>query len=719
MPRLVGNTMKNFFRSLRYLRPYRGRLAISIVCVLFIAVLWGGGMGMIAPIMKIMVDPEGLHGWAWRSMTQDRLGARIVLRDAPVGLEVDGQPIARAVDMVNVDDDGPAAQAGLGPNRWIIALVDDKESPPAPGRTLIRRLADWPKEKAVTLQVYDPHTSRSGTTVVTLEEAEWGSRILARVARWVPEPADYAGRVPLMIWALATVVAINLVRDALRFVQEYLVQSTVWRAVMDIRCDNYNVALRLPVTFYAREGASDTMSRFIQDTHEVARGQIALFGKTIAEPAKAVASLGIALYLSWKLTLLAMLAGPIAYLLIREFGRRMRRSTKRALESWAGILGVLEETLTGIRVVKTYTMESTERRRFFQANRRLYKQQRRIARIDAMTAPTVEILGITAGLLAAGVGGYWVLRGQALDASLFMAWMGCLAGMFDPVRKLSKVFPRFQRSDAAATRVFELNDQMQEKRAPGALMLPRHHESIVFENVQYRYPGAADDALRDIDLAIPAGQTLALVGPNGCGKTTLVSLLPRLMDPSGGRLLIDGHDLSQCSLRSLRRQIGFVTQETVLFNATIAENVSYGLRRPHREQVLDAARKAFVHEFVEELPEGYDTMVGEHGATLSGGQKQRITIARAILRNPSILIFDEATSQIDSESEQRIHQAMETFRADRTTLLIAHRFSTVMSANRIAVMGNGRIIDAGTHEELLKRCDLYKKLYETQFGAGQ
>jgi ABC-type multidrug transport system fused ATPase/permease subunit len=245
--------------------------------------------------------------------------------------------------------------------------------------------------------------------------------------------------------------------------------------------------------------------------------------------------------------------------------------------------------------------------------------------------------------------------------------------------------------------------------------LKRHSQSIEFRDVSFRYPSASEDAVKHADILIQAGQTVAIVGPNGSGKTTLVSLVPRLLSPTAGRVLIDGTDIATVSLKSLRRQIGLVTQDTVMFHATIGENIAYGKRRARREEVLAAAERAFVDEFVRQLPDGYETMVGEHGATLSGGQKQRIAIARAILRDPTLLIFDEAMSQVDSDSESRIHQAMSEFAKGRTTLLVAHRFATVLSADHIVVMDRGAIIDTGTHAELLTRCELYRNLYQTQF----
>jgi subfamily B ATP-binding cassette protein MsbA len=283
------------------------------------------------------------------------------------------------------------------------------------------------------------------------------------------------------------------------------------------------------------------------------------------------------------------------------------------------------------------------------------------------------------------------------------------------VRKLAKVSTKFQQSDAAAKRVFELQDATEEPHVPNPVTLLRHGKSIEFRDVTFRYPSAATDAVKNFNLTIQVGQRVAIVGPNGSGKTTLVSMLPRLLDPTSGVILIDGQDITQVSYRSLRRQIGLVTQDSVLFHATIGENISYGLRHPHQEDVLAASHKAFVDEFVHDLPDGYDTMVGEHGTTLSGGQKQRISIARAILRDPSILIFDEAMSQVDSDSERRIQQAMEEFIKGRTSLMIAHRFATVLSADRIVVMADGALVDSGTHEELLKRCELYHHLYKTQF----
>ncbi len=712
--------MKDFLRSLQYLKPYRKRLAIAIACTLVIAILWGGGLAMMLPAMKILISDEGFHGWAWNSMTEDRVGARVVQQRVPAGMRVDDRDLSMVLSIVHAEKNQPAHVAGIRAGDWIIGLdTPDANALPIRGDVLARRIARTDANQLLPLRIYRPDAENRGpptsrTVKVRMGQLELKSETLGWAAMRIPEPDSRAGRFPLLLGVLIAGLVVTYLRDILRFTQEYLVNTAVWQGIMDVRCDNYNVVLRLPTTFFSEKGVSDTMSRFVQDTGELARGQQTLFGKTLVEPAKAIASIVLAMMLSWQLTLLAMIAGPPAYVLIRKFGKIMKRASRRALESWSAMLAVLEETLTGMRVVKAYTMESSERKRFLRVNRGLVKQQRRMSRIDAATSPAVEALGLTAAMGAVALAGYWVLNNE-LDAQVFIALMACLAAMFDPVRKLAKVATRFQRADAAAKRIFDLQDTPQEVRRRKAPTLPRHSESIQFRNICFRYPNAEDDALKYLNLEIKHGQTVAIVGPNGCGKTTMVSLLPRLIDPSEGTILIDGRDIHEHSLRSLRSQIGLVTQDTVLFHATIAENIAYGKRRARDEDVLAAAKKAFVDEFVQQMPDGYDSMVGEHGATLSGGQKQRISIARAILRDPAILIFDEATSQVDPDSERRIHQAMEEFMADRTTLMIAHRFQTVMAADQIVVMNAGQIEATGTHKELLATCELYRHLYKTQF----
>ena len=710
--------MKHFNRSLKYLKPYKARLAMSVLCVVCISVLWGGGLGLLGPGGKILLSDEGLHGWSYITASGDRLQGSISLMTVPHGTQITPEePLVHVLSVHKVKEAGPAAAAGIIAGDWVVGVYDADASHKVLSALAVSKiLAQAPKDATVSLRVFNPLTRSDRTVNVAMGKPRFGSDLLLQAVSRIPEPQDSADKYKLFLGVVILGLLVTYVRDFFRVMQDYLVSTTVVRAIMDIRSEAYDVALRLPMTFFSRHGTTDTISRFVKDTNVLSEGQTTLFGKTLAEPFNAVASVVVALCFSWKLTLIALVAGPPAAILIRYFGKQMRRASKKSLQGWSVLLAVLNETLTGIRVVKAYTMEGTERRRFFRSNRELFAQQKKMAWIDAMSGPSIESMGLTAAMGAAALAGYWVLYTHEMEATDFLVVMGCLAAMFDPVRKLSKVFTRFQQSDAAAARVFEVIDGEQEKVVHGAPMLPRHARDIELRNVCFRYPGASEDALKNINLTIPAGQTVAVVGPNGCGKTTLVSLIPRLLDPTSGQVLIDGHDVSQYSIRSLRRQIGLVTQDAVLFHASIGENVAYGLRRPRQADVLAAARKAFVDEFVRELPEGYETMVGEHGATLSGGQKQRISIARAILRDPAILIFDEATSQIDADSEQRIHQAMDEFIKDRTALMIAHRFQTVRQAHQIVVMNAGRIEAVGTHEELMTRCPLYENLYRTQLG---
>jgi ABC-type multidrug transport system fused ATPase/permease subunit len=708
--------MTNFWRSLRYLLPYKGKLIVSVICVILMTVLWAGGIGMVAPGSQVLIGEQGVHGWAYDKIVSDRLDCSISMRLTPAETPpLDGVPLVEVIDIVSAAEKTRAYKAGFRKGDWIVGLVDgDPNHLVIRGEKVVRMLAAAEVGTKVPLRVLDPVPRKQRTVSFSIEQGHWSSRVLKDMVGWIPESAT---RLQLFMGLLVLVIVTTLLRNILRFVQEYFVETAVNQSILDIRCENYTTVLHLPTVYFAVNGATDVMSRFVQDMQELREGHITLFGKTLAEPAKLVGSVAAALWCSWKLTLLAMLVGPPSYWLIRQFGRRMKRVAKKMLESWSDMIATLEETLTGIRVVKAYTMEGAERKRFFRVNRKLLKQFNKIAKIEAASSPAIECLGVVGSCGAAAVAGYWVISG-AMKPGDFIAFLVAMAAMFDPIRKLSKVATRFQRSEAAAARIFQLQDIEREKVVLGAPPLARHRESIEFRGVNFRYPGVAEDTLRDINLTIRAGLRVAIVGPNGSGKTTLVSLLPRLLDATGGQILIDGHDISRVSVRSLRRQIGLVTQETVLFHATIGENVAYGLRRPKPEAVLEASKKAFVDEFVRELPDGYDTMVGEHGATLSGGQRQRITIARAILRDPAILIFDEALSQVDADSEKRIQQAMEEFCRGRTTLLIAHRFQTVIAADMIVVMDAGRIIATGTHAELLAGCPLYKNLYDTQFAGG-
>jgi subfamily B ATP-binding cassette protein MsbA len=369
--------------------------------------------------------------------------------------------------------------------------------------------------------------------------------------------------------------------------------------------------------------------------------------------------------------------------------------------------------MAGLKVVKVYNRHDYERQSFERINARLLKQLLKISKVDAATTPVMEVLGMAAGSAALLVGAQWVTSGQ-LDGADFLGLLGFLGLAAESVRKTSDIWNKIQEANAAAERVFSVIDAPIEYESPAAVELSPLKREIELDNVVFTYPDAGEPTLKGVNLVVSAGHNVAIVGPNGSGKTTLVNLIPRFYDPDAGQVLIDGVDIRDATLSSLRAQISMVTQNVVTFNDTIAANIGYGRAGATREEIMAAAKRAFAHEFIALLPDGYDSVIGEQGAGLSGGQLQRIVIARAILKNPSILIFDEATSQVDADSEAKIREAIQEIMQDRTTFIIAHRFSTVVGADVIVVMDDGRIIAQGQHDDLVRTCPLYQSLSETQ-----
>jgi ATP-binding cassette subfamily B protein/subfamily B ATP-binding cassette protein MsbA len=404
----------------------------------------------------------------------------------------------------------------------------------------------------------------------------------------------------------------------------------------------------------------------------------------------------------------------------------MRKATRKVLERMSSIYKILQETFLGIRVVKAFTMEPRERRRFFSATRDYYHKAMWVVNLDALAGPIIELLGVLGVVGALLAGSYLVLNHEThifgmrmmehpMDAELLLQFYALLAAIADPVRKLSSVFTRIQSGAAAADRIYSMLDRKPNVRNNlDGPWLSRHQYSIEFRDVCFSYePGRP--ILTNINLTVLHGETVALVGKNGCGKSTLVGLLPRFHDPDHGSVLIDGLDIRHGQLRSLRRQISIVTQDTILFDDTIYNNLRYGNRRASRDEVEQAARRADLHDFILHLPQGYETNVGEAASKLSGGLKQRLALARAILRDPAILILDEFTSQTDAESESFIHRDLREFMRGRTTVVITHRLHTLELADRIVVLDRGRIESVGNHHELLSASSVYQRLHEAHF----
>ena len=526
-------------------------------------------------------------------------------------------------------------------------------------------------------------------------------------------------RMIMLAYVLGFVVFINIIGNICRFIGQYYGSIVGARTLLDLRRHMYAKVMVLPMSFFITRGVSDTMSRFMQDCQDVLKALRTVFGKVLREPLKAVGAFSVLIYFAPKVTLLLVIITPIAAILFRKFGRWVRRANEKLLKGYGRLLGALEKTLSGIKVVKAYTMENRERIRYFKIEKDILRQSLKIEKVNAMNSPTLEVLGI----IAACGGILWItsqVMNQKLDSAVLGTLLLAMGAILDPVRKLSNVYTAIQRANAGAKRIFEIIDMPGEyELSKGRIPAQAPQKSILFDNVTFTYPNASHPAIKEINVEIKAGEIVAIVGPNGSGKTTFVSLLLRLFDPESGRILWDDTDIRELKLRSLRQQIAYVSQETVIFADTVRNNIAYGNPSASLEEIKSAARQAHADEFIERLPKGYDTVLGEHGATLSGGECQRLAIARAILKNAPVLVFDEATSQIDADSEQKIQDAMDHFMPGRTSLVIAHRFSTIGKADKILVLDRGKLVACGNHQELMDACDLYRSLYQTQLQGLQ
>jgi len=520
------------------------------------------------------------------------------------------------------------------------------------------------------------------------------------------------------LFFMGVILVLALIGTALRFTYQYGAITLTFRTVMVIRKEAFHHLVHTPLILALTEGTADQLSRVIRDTGQLSAGFNALLGRGLRDILIGFVCLLVALTIDWRLTLLFLIGAPLIAIIIRKFGKKIRKAARRANREYGNMVGAVQETLQALRVVKVHQAEGYERRRFNAVNRRVWTQEMRARIVKALSSPVVELIAMIGVVSVASVAAYWVFRSNSEPTDLLqvLVMLGLAGASLKQVASLNN---KVQNAAAAADRLAEIFEQPVEPTARGQFdrqlpPLPRHRETVEFQNVIFTYPNTTDPALREIDLTAQLGQVVAIVGGNGSGKSTLLGLIPRLYDADAGRILIDGHNIYDHSLRSLRRQMAMVTQDTVLFDGTIAENITYGQRHISRERMIEAAIQAGADEFVQNLPASYDTQVGEWGARLSGGQRQRIAIARAILRDPAILLLDEATSQIDSDSEVRINLALDQLRHGRTTFVVAHRLSTVRTADQILVMHNGSVIDRGRHDELNERCAVYRKLAQTQ-----
>jgi ABC-type multidrug transport system fused ATPase/permease subunit len=702
----------DFWRMVRLAWPHRRFILIGLIASVVYGFLHSVSVVAILPVLKVLLADEGLHGWVYRTVAEDRLK---VTFDTELGQTYENLTAEDGIGFVNVRSGSALADLSVEAGDRLAGIGGRPAAPLA----LLEAIARADRAIDLTVHRADRADESGGgprTLTVTLLEPPWEKRLLRSVAGLVPAVSQRSDRVTTLIYVLGFVVLVVILSNIARFVAEYFTSLGVLRAVMDLRRTLYAQVLRLPMDFFSQHTA-DIVSRFVQDAQEIQRGLRSLFGKLFREPLRAVFLLAAALYLDARMTLTMLLIGPVAVMIFWYVGRKIRKANRRLLKTYGLMIGALSTTLGAIGIVKAYNAENIERERLWQLDRRMLGHQLKIVKLEAFLHPMLEVLGVVA-IAAVTV---W-LGAQVIDKRIvledFVALVAVLGMLVDPLRKVADVYPRVMRSAAGARRIFSVIDAPAEAElVEGAAALPTLSQTIEFRNVTFTYRNAPEPALNDVCVTIARGERVAIVGLNGSGKTTLANMILRFHDPQSGQVLFDGMDIRQATLRSLRKQISLVTQDPVVFALTVAENIAYGARSAERDAVVDAARRAHADDFIGEKANGYDEQIGERGGTLSGGQRQRLCIARAILRDAPILIFDEATSQIDSESEQKIQQSLADLSKDRTTLIIAHRLSTIRFATRIIVMDAGRILDTGTHDELLERCPLYRALCETQLDA--
>ncbi|WP_345071398.1 ABC transporter ATP-binding protein [Hymenobacter fastidiosus] len=521
------------------------------------------------------------------------------------------------------------------------------------------------------------------------------------------------GNMGALTFVCIIVVISVLMSNVFRYLSLRILAQVRARVISTLRRDLYHRIIGLPLSFFGGERKGDLMSRFTSDVQEVETSVVNTLTAVVQEPLKIISFFALLFYISVPLTLFTLVLLPISGVLIAGVAKRLRTQAKQSQKTLGTMLSVIDETLGGIRVIKAFNAQPYIKDKFEDQNDQYARTSRAMDNTRDLASPFSEFAGVTvvAGLLY--FGGTLIFGGQSgLDGETFIGYVVLFSQVLTPAKALSSSFGNIQRGLVAGERILSIIDTEPAIRdQPDAQVLPPFRQQIELRNLQFSY--GDQPVLQDINLIIPKGKTVALVGPSGGGKSTLADLLPRFYDPTGGQILIDGHEVRDCTIHSVRDQMGIVTQESILFNDTIFNNIRFNTEATE-EEVMEAARIANAHEFIIKTPEGYQTTIGDRGSRLSGGQRQRLSIARAILRNPPILILDEATSALDTESEKLVQEALTRLMQNRTSLVIAHRLSTIQHADEIIVLQHGRIVERGTHDDLLRGGGLYQRLNQMQ-----
>ena len=667
--------MRYFLRTMKLSWAYRYRLFASIVFAFLAAIIWSLNFTAVYPVLKIFGTEKNLQQWANEGIEKSKKSVETYTQQA---------------ENIRKDLEKLAGDRAANHDLQITELNGQL--------TKVTARLESSQRELYHLSVIKQYLDA-----------------------WCPE--DRFNTLALVILLVVIAVAI---RGILEFVQESLVGSVVNRVLFDIRNMFFRRAMKMDIARFGEQGTHELMSRFTNDVEMMGVGLKTLYGRVVAEPLRAMACIAFASYICWQLTLLFLVLVPISLYILARIGKMMKKATRRLLEGMSNMFQVLQESFQGIRIVKAYGQEPRRRRQFRAATREYYRRAMLVVNIDSFAGPMIETIGFAAIAGALLVGAYLVLDHQThiwgvqfcsrpLEMEALIQLYALLAAIADPVRKLSSVVTKIQSGAAAADRVFGYMDREPKIfSSPASEILERHHRAIEFRNVCFSYD-AGHPVLTGLDLRVEHGEIVALVGKNGCGKTTLLNLLPRFYDPDHGQVLIDDVDVRGVNLRSLRKQIAVVTQETFLFADTIHNNIAFAKPRATRTEVEKAARQANAHEFIIRLPHGYDTRLGEAGLKISVGQRQKISLARAMLTNPSIVLLDEFTSAADAESEMEIHRILRDFMKGRTCFVITHRLNTLEIADRIIVIDGGRVAAQGSHAQLLQASKLYERLYEAHF----
>lgn len=560
-----------------------------------------------------------------------------------------------------------------------------------------------------------PYLGRFGLAIICIVVASGANLYLPWIIKDMIDKVLAERDMAMLNFISVSIVIVFAIRGVFYYGQSYLVSYIGQRVVVDVREVMFRKFQRMPMAYFDRHQTGETMSYLTNDVGAIQAALVDNLIEMFTEGAVLIGSIAMMLYLDWKLTLLTLITVPLVGFAMKIFGKKIKSTSRVIQEKLADITSLLQESISSIRVVKSFVREKYEIDRFKVENELNFRATMKNVQFTSLLTPTVEFLAALAVTLIVWFGGYEVVNGMITAGSL-VAFLTYAVNLANPIKRLSRIYGRLQKAMAAVDRIFlvlDLPETVNDK--PDAIELPPIKGNVSVENVTFSYDGV-HNALENVNFEVKSGQMIAFVGPSGAGKSTIANLIPRFYDVTSGDIKIDGYDIRDVKIDSLREQIGIVPQETLLFSTTVMENIRYGRLNATDDEVIAAARAANAEKFILELPNGYQTQIGERGLNLSGGQRQRMAIARAMLKNPQILILDEATSALDTESEKIVQSALDELMKGRTSFVIAHRLSTIFGADKIFVIDKGKICESGTHKELLELGGVYSNLYNIQFS---